>query len=215
MKWIEKKIYFYYNKNEKGVCCVNETKARCKNCCQYIEARVEVHECYWAAYDDRTVLIQSTHFFHWKYVPITFRFLMKHFSLSNCCYDNWKSVLFPISMTTIVRETNYFITIMQLINPNYPWKNSQTDVYSKNCGKCVPSTLLLSAQTLILTMGSKCCKNVKMSFLDFYYHSSYTLMDLICLTNLIFLKFPWWSIWTFCARDLLTGTILVVWFKHY
>ena len=43
-------------------------------------------------------------------------------SCSNRCYDN-RNCLFPISMVTIVRETNSFVKIMQLINPSYLLKN--------------------------------------------------------------------------------------------
>ena len=32
-------------------------------------------------------------------------------------------VLFPIFIAIIAMEINSFNTIMQLINPNYPWKN--------------------------------------------------------------------------------------------
>ena len=56
------------------------------------------------------VLIQSIQFFcENEYTYIRFMFCWSIFLLSNSCYD---------SIGTIVKETNSFITIMQLINPN-------------------------------------------------------------------------------------------------
>ena len=75
--------------------------------------------------------------------------------------------------------------------------------YLKNCIKGVSSTPLLKTQTL--TRGSKCTKNY---FLRFYYHLSHAWVGLICWTCFVFLKYPWWPVWRFCAQDLLKGTIL-------
>ena len=123
-------------------------------------------------------------------------------SLRNSCYDNWKHDFF---IRTILRKTNSFITIVQLINPNYHWKkwNQTVKGYSKKCHIGLHSTPLLRTQ--ILTMGSKYSNNY---FLKLYYHLSYTRVDLICWTCLVFLKSPWWLVRTFCAQDLFKGTTL-------
>ena len=54
-------------------------------------------------------------------------------------YENMKTWLFPVSTTTIEikfeRETNSFITIIQLNNPNYPWKkcNQTAEACTQRC----------------------------------------------------------------------------------
>ena len=113
------------------------------------------------------------------------------------------TILVPI--VTFIKERNSFIEIMQLINSNYFIKSGvkQRKTTLKNCCKGVSSTPLLWTPTL--TIGSKCSKN---DFRGFYYHLLYAWVDLICSTCLIFLKSPWWLVWTFCAKDLLKGTIL-------
>ena len=74
---------------------------------------------------------------------------------------------FSVSIATIVKETNYLITIMQLNNPHYPWKIGikQRKATPENCGKGLSSTTLLRTHTL--TIRSKCSKNY---FPWFYYH---------------------------------------------
>ena len=70
----------------------------------------------------------------------------------------------------------------------------------KYCRKGESSTILLRPQTL--TMGSRCNKNC---FLEIYYHLSYTWVDLICSTYLLFFKSTWCLVWTFCTQNILEG----------
>ena len=113
-----------------------------------------------------------------------------------------KTYHFPVYIVTIVRETNPFITIIQLTNPNYSWKNGikRINATQKYCRKGVSSTILLRPQTL--TMGSRCNKSC---FLQIYYHLSYTWVDLICSTYLLFFKSTWCLVWTFCTQNILEG----------
>ena len=89
--------------------------------------------------------------------------------------------IFP--QKSVFSERNSFITIMQLINPNY----------------CILENLGSNRLTLLKT---NCFKGV--SFLDFYYHLPYSWVNLICLT-IIFLKSPWWPVWTFHAQNFPRG----------
>ena len=61
-------------------------------------------------------------------------FFLKHFSLII------KKCVLPISMATVVKETNFFMKNMQPISPNYPWKNgakkSAEEKLSQNCILC-------------------------------------------------------------------------------
>ena len=55
-------------------------------------------------------------------------FWWSFFPHSNCCYDNWEIFFVSNSMEIIVRETNLFMKIMQLIHSNYPWKNGPKQI---------------------------------------------------------------------------------------
>ena len=61
-------------------------------------------------------------------------FFLKHFSLII------KKCVLPISMATVVKETNFFMKNMQPISPNYPWKNgakkSAEEKLSQSCILC-------------------------------------------------------------------------------
>ena len=111
-----------------------------------------------------------------------------------------KKCFYPVSMATIVRKINSFITIKQLINTKYPWRNGVKQI------KTIREKLLQRCIFWLVTKGPDLSKGDKMQqklfILDFYYHFLYTWVNLICLTCLIFLKFLWWSVWTFCAHDL-------------
>ena len=67
-------------------------------------------------------------------------------------------------------------------------------------------SIFFSSSTLLLkTHGQNAAKT---TFLEFYYHLSYTWVDLICWTCLIFLNSPWWPVWTFYAQNLTTLKVL-------
>ena len=70
----------------------------------------------------RLILIQLTQFFQWQFKSTRFLLLMKHFFLlCNRNHGKWESGFFSLSLLNT--ETSSFNTIMQLINPNYAWKN--------------------------------------------------------------------------------------------
>ena len=52
---------------------------------------------------------------------LTWNYTMKKFLyLSNRCYDHCKNAFLPIFIATVVRETYYFIKVVQpIISPNY------------------------------------------------------------------------------------------------
>ena len=83
-----------------------------------------------------------------------------------------ESLTFSVSIATLVRET---ITTIHLSLSLKNWNQTYKGFLKKKCYKGVLSTLLLRTQTIM--MESKCSKNY---FLGFYYHLSYTRVDLIC-----------------------------------
>ena len=102
---------------------------------------------------------------------------------------------FQVSIATHVRKTNSFITIMQLINPNYPLlKQIVAKVY-----------LLPLLRTTAKNIGWKCSKYY---FLEFCYSLSHIWMEMIYWTYFVSVKSSWWPIWTFCPQKLLKRIIL-------
>ena len=104
---------------------------------------------------------------------------------------------------------NYPITIMimQLINPNYSWKNAITQIKSSPERLQQRVFFYTVAKDLEPIKGVKCSINI---FLDFCYHLLYTFEDFLCVTCLAFLK-PlnrWWSVETFYAQVLHKETTL-------
>ena len=114
----------------------------------------------------------------------------------NRCYDHCKNVFLPIFIAAVVRETYFFIKIMQPISPNYNWENGvkQIKITEENLSQsCILCQLL---RTKTLASGSKCIKH----FFYFYHYLPYICwVDVIYLTCLVFLKSPWWLVWIFCA----------------
>ena len=124
------------------------------------------------------------------------------FPLSNRCYDHCKNVFLPIFIAAVVRETYFFIKIMQPISPNYNWENGvkQIKITEENLSQSCILCQLLRTKTL----GSGCIK-VHQTFFYFYHYLPYTCwMDVIYLTYLVFLKSPSWLVWIFCAPTPLT-----------
>ena len=69
------------------------------------------------------ILIQSTQFYQWQLEYTRFMFFIKYLQpLCNYCYNNWNSVFFHIH-GNYCYGNKFFNTIMQLIDPNYSWKN--------------------------------------------------------------------------------------------
>ena len=94
------------------------------------------------------VLIQSTQLYK------IHAFEKVCYPLCNCCYDN---CLFPISVVTIVKETNFFNTIVQLINLKYSWKKNRIKQVKSNKKNVTSSTTMVRTQT---RTGLKCSKNL-------------------------------------------------------
>ena len=124
----------------------------------YFNFRALSHKVYIfevVTFPSRLMLIQSTQFSmlaRISKIPV----FDKAFSRSaNVAMIN-KIVLFSYSMTTIVREVNSFVTIMQLINSNYciheKLVSNRQALLKRNCRKRVLYTSLLRSQ--IVTMGS-------------------------------------------------------------
>lgn len=125
------------------------------------------------------------------------------FSLGNCCYDNWKKCTFSVSIATIVREKNSLITIKQLINLNYPWKNKvkQKDNLRKIVTKFYLLPHLFWSTGFLRQRGQTSAKNY---FFGFLLYLPYTGAELICLACHTFFKSllwrcitgkcPWWII---------------------
>ena len=125
------------------------------------------------------------------------------FPLSNRCYDHYKNVFLPIFIAKVVRKTYSFTKNMQLISPNYNWENGvkQIKIAYKNLSRsCILCQLL---RTKIQASGSKCIEH-------FFYIYIYHYLPYICwvhviyLTCLVFLKSPWWLVWTICVPITLT-----------
>lgn len=98
-------------------------------------------------------------------------------------------------MAAIVDETNSFI-------PNYPCNNGIKQL--KTIQEMLPETCIFYAiaRNQILATGSKCSKKTILGFF---------LPFVICLNGFYLaslFKSPWWPVGTFCAQDLLRGTIL-------
>ena len=115
----------------------------------------------------------------------------------------WKlrNFLFLIVDGTIVRETNFFMKAMELINPKYHWrnwvieiKNSQEKLYKG-----------ISFAPFYWHRPQQQGQITSKTFFHFYYHLPYAWVDftyfLECLTSF---KFPWWLVWTFCAQTSIT-----------
>lgn len=60
-------------------------------------------------------------FFGWYFESTLIMLLRKHFSLLKPLLLWLRMFFFPVSKAIIVKETNFFNTIMQVINLNYPW----------------------------------------------------------------------------------------------
>ena len=56
--------------------------------------------------------------------------VFNYFSSWSIFHWSLKKCLLPISIATVVRETNSFIKIMQPISPNYPWENGVKQIKS-------------------------------------------------------------------------------------
>lgn len=121
----------------------------------YFNFRALSHKVYIfevVTFPSRIMLIQSTQFSmlaRISKIPV----FNKAFSRSaNAAMIN-KIVLFSYSMTTIVREVNSFVTIMQLINCIHEkLESNRQGLLKRNCRKRVLYTSLLRSQ--IVTMGS-------------------------------------------------------------
>ena len=110
-----------------------------------------------------------------------------------------KKCLLAISIATIVRETNSFVKIMQLIRPNYPWENGDKQI--KITGEKLSQSCILCSITKDKDRSSR----VKMHQFSFKFLPPiiYTCwVDMIYLTCLVFIKSPWWPVWIFCAYIL-------------
>ena len=72
--------------------------------------------------------------------------------------------LFPVYITATLWETNSFMATMQLINPNYPWKNrvNQIKAIQNYFHKDVSSASFLKNQTLKMGWNA-----INISFLGF------------------------------------------------
>ena len=95
-------------------------------------------------------------------------------------------------MATFVREKSLH-QIMQLINPDYPWKKIKSQ-------KCV-----LWPFTKVRDPSNSFKMHQKLSFWSLLpFVIMYSSKNLIwCLTCLIFLKSSWWPVWTFSAQTHL------------
>ena len=109
-----------------------------------------------------------------------------------------------ISIAAVVRETYFFIRIIQSFSPNYNWENGvkQIKITDKNLSQsCILCELL---RTKTLALGSKCMKHF---FYFCRYFSCFRWVDewmWFYLTCLVFLKSPWWLVSIFCALTPLT-----------
>ena len=112
------------------------------------------------------------------------------FSLCNCCYDNWNSVFLSTPLCSLVIQTV----------PVKMESNRQRLTKKDSC-KILSSTPLLTPSGMVKIQQ-------KLLFLDFYWHLSCNWVNLICLVCLIFLRSPWWLVWTVWAQDFLKGIIL-------
>ena len=132
------------------------------------------------------------------------KYLNKYFSSWNIFYWSLKKYLLPISTTTVVRETNSFIKIMQLISPNYPLENGVKQIKSAE-EKLSQSFILCSiAKDKDPSIGVK-MKMHQIFFFNFYHYlSCICWKDVIYLICLIFLKSPLHHVWTFCVKTPLT-----------
>ena len=108
------------------------------------------------------------------------------FPLCNRYHEKGQSVLNT--------ETNSFNIFMHLINPNYAWKNwvKQIKTTQYKLLQWCFFYPLLRTQTTGQNAG-------KFSFFNFWYHLSYTWVDLICLACLTFPKSLWWTACRFWA----------------
>ena len=95
-----------------------------------------------------------------------------------------------------------FIRTMQPISPIYNWEIGvqQIKITEEKLSQSFILCQLLRTKTL--ASGSKCTKHLLKMF---FHHLSYICwVDVIYLTCLAFLKFPWWLVWIFCAPTPLT-----------
>ena len=92
---------------------------------------------------------------------------------------------------------------MQPISPNYNWENGvkQIKITEENLSQsCILCQLL---RTKTLASGSKCIKHFILFLPLFALYLLSGWVDVIYLRCLVFLKFPWWLVWIFCAPILL------------
>lgn len=68
-----------------------------------------------------TCPVNAFFFFRWYFESPLIMLLRKHFSLLKPLLLWLRMFFFPVSKAIIVKETNFFNTIMQVINLNYPW----------------------------------------------------------------------------------------------
>ena len=132
------------------------------------------------------------------------KYLNKYFSSWNIFYWSLKKCLLPISTATVVRETNSFIKIMQLISPNYPLENGVKQIKSAE-EKLSQSFILCSiAKDKDPSIRVK-MKMHQIFYFYFYHYLSYICWkDVIYLICLIFLKSLLHHVWTFCVKTPLT-----------
>ena len=96
---------------------------------------------------------------------------------------------FPGSLFDI--EVSSFNGSMEIINPNYSWKNGVKQI------KTTQEKLL--QWCFLYSIAKEPNHGVKMRqfFFFFCYHLSYTWVDLTFLTCLTFPKYLWWTTWVF------------------
>ena len=117
-----------------------------------------------------------------------------------------ENMFFPISTATVPREKSLH-QIMQLINPDYPWKIRNQIMFTevKSSQRCIlwPMTKVRDPSKWISIFYLFIYFFIHIfTYFYFYYHLlSHSSNDLICcFTCLIFPKSSWWQAWTNCSN---------------
>ena len=127
---------------------------------------------------------------------LTWNYPMKNFFLLATIAMITVKCLWPIFIAAVVRETYFFIKIMQHISLNYKWENGvkQIKITVENLSQSSMLCQLLRTKTL--ASEAKCIKHFCFIFTTIYL----LRFDVTYLTCLVFPKSPWWLVWIFVLQ---------------
>ena len=132
-------------------------------------------------------------------------FLMKNVFLVASIVMVTEKLSFFYFHGTHCKGDKFLYQIIQLINPNYPWKDGVKQIKPTQKKSSQSYILCLIIKVTYPSVRTKNTSRKWFLYVYFRHLSSNSLLDLICfLTYPVFHKSPWWPVWTICGQTLIT-----------